>query len=185
MGLKGDTLSGMTFWHGNLLNEWATRWVQYWTDGKGRFVTSAKKDTGTFQSLTYLHATGKVDKNRVMVLRTASNYTTPPPGMTAAEHLLKESEGSMPACMPQSRRPIRSGRRWSTRSSAIGRCTIFAHRRRRRERRAGSNSCHGPRLRTVEETRQPEFSRIHERLDAAGEVGHQVTGAGRDPESVA
>jgi purine nucleoside permease len=91
--LKGDTLSGMTFWHGNLLNEWATRWVQYWTDGKGRFVTSAMEDTGTFQSLTYLHATGKVDKSRVMVLRTASNYTTPPPGMTAAEHLLKESEG--------------------------------------------------------------------------------------------
>jgi purine nucleoside permease len=91
--LKGDTMSGMTFWHGNLLNEWATRWVQYWTDGKGHFVTSAMEDTGTFQSLAYLHATGRVDQNRVMVLRTASNYTTPPPGMTAAEHLLKENEG--------------------------------------------------------------------------------------------
>jgi purine nucleoside permease len=91
--LKGDTLSGMTFWHGNLLNEWATRWVQYWTLGKGHFVTSAMEDTGTFQALTYLQATGKVDKNRVMVLRTASNYTTPPPGMTAAEHLLKENDG--------------------------------------------------------------------------------------------
>jgi purine nucleoside permease len=28
-----------------------------------------------------------------MVLRTASNYTMPPPGVTAAEHLLKENEG--------------------------------------------------------------------------------------------
>jgi purine nucleoside permease len=51
------------------------------------------EDTGTFQALTYLQATGKVDKNRVLVLRTASNYTTPPPGMTAAEHLLKENAG--------------------------------------------------------------------------------------------
>jgi purine nucleoside permease len=34
-----------------------------------------------------------VNKDRVMVLRTASNYTMPPPGMSAAEHLLKENEG--------------------------------------------------------------------------------------------
>jgi len=91
--LKGDTLSGMTFWHGKILNEWANRWVEYWTDGKGQFVTSAMEDTGTFQALTYLHPTGKVDKDRVMVLRTASNYTMPPPGMTAADHLLKENQG--------------------------------------------------------------------------------------------
>ena len=91
--LKGDNLAGMTFWHGKLLNEWANRWVDYWTEGKGHFVTSAMEDTGSFQSLTYLHPTGKVDKNRVMVLRTASNYTTQPPGMTAAEHLLRENDG--------------------------------------------------------------------------------------------
>jgi purine nucleoside permease len=91
--LKGDNLAGMTFWHGKILNEWANRWVEYWTDGKGQFVTSAMEDTGTFQSLTYLHLTGKVNQDRVMVLRTASNYTMPPPGMTAAEHLLKENEG--------------------------------------------------------------------------------------------
>lgn len=91
--LKGDTLSAMTFWHGKILNEWAHRWVDYWTDGKGRFVTSAMEDTGTFQSLSYLHATGKVNKDRVMVLRTASNYTMQPPGMGAAQHLLKENAG--------------------------------------------------------------------------------------------
>jgi purine nucleoside permease len=91
--LKGDNLAAMTFWHGKVLNEWANRWVEYWTDGKGQFVTSAMEDTGTFQSLTYLAPTGKVRKDRVMVLRTASNYTMPPPGMTAAEHLLKENAG--------------------------------------------------------------------------------------------
>jgi purine nucleoside permease len=91
--LKGDTLSASTFWHGKLLNDWAARWVTYWTQGKGRFVTSAMEDTGTFQSLTYLSPTGKVDKDRVLVLRTASNYTMPPPGMTAAEHMAKENQG--------------------------------------------------------------------------------------------
>ena len=91
--LKGDNLAGMTFWHGTILNEWANKWVAYWTDDKGNFVTSAMEDTGTFQALTYLHPTHKVDKNRVMVLRTASNYTTQPQGMGAAEHLLQENDG--------------------------------------------------------------------------------------------
>jgi purine nucleoside permease len=91
--MKGDNLAGMTFWHGKLLNDWADKWVSYWSNGKGNFVTSAMEDTGSFQSMTYLHPTGKVNKDRFMVLRTASNYTMPPPGMSAVEHLLKENDG--------------------------------------------------------------------------------------------
>ncbi|GGA72999.1 purine nucleoside permease [Neiella marina] len=91
--LKGDQLAGMTFWHGELLNQWANDWVDYWSDGNGEFVTSAMEDTGTFMSLSFLHNIGKVDKNRVMVLRTGSNYTMPPPGVTAVDNLLMENEG--------------------------------------------------------------------------------------------
>ena len=91
--LKGDNLAGMTFWHGKLMNDWAQQWVHYWSEGKGNFVTSAMEDTGSFQAMTYLHPTGKVNKDRFMVLRTASNYTLPPPGMSAAEHLAKENDG--------------------------------------------------------------------------------------------
>ena len=92
--IKGDQLAAMTFWHGELLNDWANAWVKYWTDGQGEFVSSAMEDTGTFQSLTYLDAAGKVDKDRVMVLRTASNFTLPPPGKTAAAYLLEEQHDS-------------------------------------------------------------------------------------------
>ena len=91
--LKGDQLAAMTFWHGAIMNDWANKWVDYWSEGKGEFVTSAMEDTGTFLSLSFLHNIGKVDKNRVMVLRTGSNYTMPPPGVTAAESLLAENEG--------------------------------------------------------------------------------------------
>ncbi len=91
--LKGEQLSAMTFWHGAVMNDWANKWVKYWTDGKGEFVTSAMEDTGTFLSISYLSNIGKADKNRVMVLRTGSNYTMPPPGVTAAENLLRENEG--------------------------------------------------------------------------------------------
>lgn len=91
--LKGDHLAALTFWHGEILNNWANDWVDYWTDGEGEFVSSAMEDTGTMQAITYLDNAGRADRDRVMVLRTASNYTMPPPGVTAAENLLAENEG--------------------------------------------------------------------------------------------
>jgi purine nucleoside permease len=98
--LKGDTLSSMTFWHGKLLDEWANDWVKYHTDGKGEFVTTAMEDTGTLQSLTFLNRAGRVDLNRVLVLRTASNYDQPPPGVTAAESLAGNKIGHYSAYLP-------------------------------------------------------------------------------------
>ena len=98
--MKGDTLSSGTFWHGRLLNDWATDWVSYQTGGKGEFVTTAMEDTGTLQSLTLLAKAGRVDLNRVLVLRTASNYDMPPEGMTAAENLARLKLGSYTAYVP-------------------------------------------------------------------------------------
>ncbi len=54
--LKGDHLAAMTFWHGKILNDWANDWVDYWSDGKGEFVTSAMEETGTVDAATNLLA---------------------------------------------------------------------------------------------------------------------------------
>lgn len=91
--LKGDNLASMTFWHGKLLNDWANSWVSRWTHGEGNFVTTAMEDSGTLVALSYLHPTGKVNKDRVLVLRTASNYSMPPPGVTAAQNMQAENAG--------------------------------------------------------------------------------------------
>ena len=91
--LKGGHIAAMTFWHGEIMNEWANQWVSYWSDGNTDFVTSAMEDTGTYTSIQYLDEIGRVDKDRFMVLRTGSNYTMQPPGKTAAEILLGENEG--------------------------------------------------------------------------------------------
>jgi purine nucleoside permease len=98
--LKGDTLSASTFWHGKLLDQWANQWVSYHTDGKGNFVTSAMEDTGVLQSLTFLHHAGRVDLDRVMVLRTVSNFDQPPTGLTAAESLAASSGHRYSAYLP-------------------------------------------------------------------------------------
>jgi purine nucleoside permease len=91
--MKGDHLAAMTYWHGKHLNDWANQWVSYWTQGKGNFVTSAMEDTGTGQSLEFLHRARKADINRLLVLRTASNFTMQYPGITAAQSLTHEDHG--------------------------------------------------------------------------------------------
>lgn len=84
---RGDTMSSSTFWHGTRMDEWANAWTRYFTNGQGNYIISAMEDTGTMQSLTLLANAGKVDLQRVMVLRTVSNFDRQPPGMTAAESL--------------------------------------------------------------------------------------------------
>lgn len=98
--LKGDQLAAMTFWHGELMNNWANDWVKYWSEGKGEFVTSAMEETGTLQSLTFLDNAGKVDVSKVLVLRTASNFSMPYPGIGAAENLSGEKKGGYSAFLP-------------------------------------------------------------------------------------
>ena len=106
---KGDGLDAETFWHGTLLNRWANEWVAYWTHGRGNFVTSAMEDSGTLQSLTFLARAGKVDRRRVLVLRTASNYTMQPPGVSAAENLARETAGYYSGFLPSLEAAYRIG----------------------------------------------------------------------------
>lgn len=105
----GANLASSTYWHGKLLNQWANDWVSYYTDGKANYVTTAMEDTGTLCSLTKLAKAGKVDVNRVMVLRTASNYDMQWPGATAAESMSGEQLGVYSAYMPSLEAAYRVG----------------------------------------------------------------------------
>ena len=84
---RGDTLSSGTFWHGTRMDAWANEWTRYYTGGKGNYMVSAMEDSGTLQALTFLSQAGRVDLNRVLVLRTVSNYDREPPGSTPAASL--------------------------------------------------------------------------------------------------
>jgi len=98
--LKGDTLQSSTFWHGQLLNEWANDWTAYHTKGAANYVTTAMEDTGTLQSLGFLSKAGKVDLSRVLILRTASNFDSQRPQITAAESLAENKAGGYAGFIP-------------------------------------------------------------------------------------
>lgn len=107
--LKGDTLSASTFWHGDKMDAWANKWVQYQTGGQGNYVTTAMEDTGTLQSLTRLARAGRVDIHRVLVLRTASNYDEQRRGITAAESLKEMHLEGSSAYLPSIENAYRIG----------------------------------------------------------------------------
>jgi purine nucleoside permease len=98
--LIGSTLASSTYWHGKLLNQWANDWVAYYTEGRGNYVTTAMEDTGTLRALTNLTRAGRADVNRVLVLRTGSNFDLQPPGLTAAQSLSGEDIGHYSAFLP-------------------------------------------------------------------------------------
>ena len=81
--LVGDSLGSSTYWHGEMLNRWANDWMKLHTGGAANFVMSNMEDNGTCTALWRLARAGKVDTSRVLVLRTASNFATPPPGKDA------------------------------------------------------------------------------------------------------
>jgi len=86
----GDTMASSTYWHGFALNEWANDWVKLHTAGEGNFMTTGMEDTGTATALQRISKTGRVDFERLLVLRTASNFSTPPIGKSVAWSLNAE-----------------------------------------------------------------------------------------------
>jgi purine nucleoside permease len=84
--LKGDSLGSCSYWHGDVLTKWANDWVKMYTEGKGNFVMSNMEDHGTITALHRLSKAGLVDYDKILVLRTASNYCKPPPGEDALWH---------------------------------------------------------------------------------------------------
>lgn len=83
--LLGDTFASDTYWHGATSTRYANDWVRLWTAGKGNFVMTEMEDSGSMEAVARLGAMHRVDPQRVMVLRTGSNYSEPRPGHTALE----------------------------------------------------------------------------------------------------
>jgi len=108
----GVVLSAARYWHGARHQAWAERWVKYWTQGQGQFFTASMEDSGTLGALRQLHRLKLADWQRVLVLRSVSNFTVPPPGRAAHEHLT----GKSPAGVNYPALPIalENGRRIAT-----------------------------------------------------------------------
>ena len=88
--LIGDSMASDRFWHGEKLNRWANHWTRLWTRDQGNFVMTNTDDAGIAGALLRLASAGRADARRFLVLRTASNYSMPPPDGTTAYSSLRQ-----------------------------------------------------------------------------------------------
>ena len=91
--ILGDTLGSVRYWHGAMRTKWAEDWVTLWTRGQGRFAMSNMESQADMETMYVLAQQGLVDLDRVMVLRTASNYTEPLPGNSPTTSVGDEGPG--------------------------------------------------------------------------------------------
>jgi purine nucleoside permease len=95
--LYGETFGSCRYWHGKALTQWAVDWTRLWTDGKGDFAMSDMEDQGIAAALSRLSKMGRVDFQRVLFLRTASNYCMPAPAQDVNQSLHSEYAGYLPS----------------------------------------------------------------------------------------
>ena len=91
--LQGDALGTVRFWHGAKRTQWAEDWVKLWTDGAGTFTMTDCEDQGILDVLDVYATSGKIDRKRVLVLRTASNYSRPPIGQPSFPRVFHHEGG--------------------------------------------------------------------------------------------
>lgn len=91
--LMGETLGSVRYWHGAGRTRWARDWVKLWTGGKGRFAMTNMESQSMAGVMAIAAKQHLVDPARVMVLRTASNPSMPPPGVSAVASVANEGAG--------------------------------------------------------------------------------------------
>lgn len=95
--LLGETLGSVRYWHGPGRTQWARDWVKLWTGGKGRFAMTNMESQAMAGVVAVAGKQGLLDPARVLVLRTGSNPSMPPPGVSAVESVANEGAGQAAA----------------------------------------------------------------------------------------
>ncbi|WP_263410732.1 purine nucleoside permease [Terriglobus tenax] len=95
--LIGDSFASDSYWHGKLMTDFANDWVKLFTDGQGNFVMTEMEDSAFAEALKRLEHMKKANFNRLMVLRTGSNFSMPRPGYTAIQSVNSPYIGTRPA----------------------------------------------------------------------------------------
>lgn len=91
------TISADTYWHGAEIATELADHAKVLSDGASNYCTSQMEDNATLTALKRAADAGRLDFDRIAVLRTASNFDRPHDGQTAIESLTAKSGGFGPA----------------------------------------------------------------------------------------
>lgn len=88
-----DTATSDVYYSGNLLADAFDNTTTLWTNGTGEYCMTAQEDNATLEVMVRAAIEGLVDFARIIVMRTASDFDRPPPGVSAYDHLLINDQG--------------------------------------------------------------------------------------------
>jgi purine nucleoside permease len=97
--VEGDSVASSRFWTGTVMTRWAEDWDRIYTKAKGSLAIGDGEDQGLFLAVGQLDKLGRVDAKRLLILRSVSNFTMPPPGVRADKSLFDDLSGS-PGYLP-------------------------------------------------------------------------------------
>jgi purine nucleoside permease len=97
--IQCDTVSGDTWFAGATLANRAEDWSRLLTDGAAAYCTTQQEDNSTLEALRRGAAAGRVDIDRVMIVRSGSDMDRPYPGQSNSDVVVNYAEqgGFVPA----------------------------------------------------------------------------------------
>ncbi|CAK9442304.1 uncharacterized protein LODBEIA_P60470 [Lodderomyces beijingensis] len=94
-----DVLTSDNYFTGNVLGDYFANLTKLMTNGSATYCSTAQEDNATLEVLTRLDKHGLVDFDRIMVMRTISDFSRPPPSMNAVEYFFNRSDGGIQASL--------------------------------------------------------------------------------------
>lgn len=95
--IEGETLGALRYWHGKERNQWAEDWVRLWTRNQGQFVMTNEESQTNQVEMRRLAKFGYIDPDRIIVLRSGSNFSMPAPDMYITKSIGDEGPGQVTA----------------------------------------------------------------------------------------
>ena len=87
--VKCTVAGGNTFWHGKLISDWVSSWVDKVTQGKSHYCMTSVEEPGLIPVIDSLTKSGRYDIKRTLLLRVSSNFDQQTPNQNVEESFTK------------------------------------------------------------------------------------------------
>lgn len=77
--VKCDALTSDNYFTGNTLGDYFSFYASMMTNGSATYCATAQEDNASLEAFTRLHTYGLADYNRVIIMRSISDFSRPPP----------------------------------------------------------------------------------------------------------
>ncbi|CAI5760696.1 unnamed protein product [Candida verbasci] len=97
--VKCDVLTSDNYFTGPVLNDYFNSFTNLLTNGSAKYCATAQEDNAILETFTRLDKYEIVDYERVIVMRSISDFSTNPPSMNAVDYFFNRKDGGIQASL--------------------------------------------------------------------------------------